>query len=94
MTAPRLELKHISKQYPAVKANDDVSLTVQPGEIHALLGENGAGKSTLMKIVFGAVQPDAGTITIDGQTSRSATRTRPRRMASRWCSSISACSTR
>jgi general nucleoside transport system ATP-binding protein len=68
MTAPRLELQHISKQYPAVKANDDVSLTVQPGEIHALLGENGAGKSTLMKIVFGAVQPDAGTITIDGQT--------------------------
>jgi general nucleoside transport system ATP-binding protein len=67
MTAPRLELKHISKQYPAVKANDDVSLTVQPGEIHALLGENGAGKSTLMKVVFGAVQPDAGTIAIDGQ---------------------------
>jgi general nucleoside transport system ATP-binding protein len=66
--APRLELQHISKQYPAVKANDDVSLTVQPGEIHALLGENGAGKSTLMKIVFGAVQPDAGSIVIDGQT--------------------------
>ena len=67
MTAPRLELKHISKQYPAVKANDDVSLAVQPGEIHALLGENGAGKSTLMKIVFGAVQPDAGSILIDGK---------------------------
>jgi ABC-type transport system involved in cytochrome c biogenesis ATPase subunit len=68
MTAPpRLELKHISKQYPAVKANDDVSLTVQPGEIHAILGENGAGKSTLMKIVFGAVQPDSGSMAIDGQ---------------------------
>ena len=68
MTAPpRLELQHISKQYPAVKANDDVSLTVQPGEIHAILGENGAGKSTLMKIVFGAVQPDSGTIAIDGK---------------------------
>lgn len=68
MTAPpRLKLEHISKQYPAVKANDDVSLTVEPGEIHAILGENGAGKSTLMKIVFGAVQPDAGTISIDGQ---------------------------
>ena len=67
MTAPRLELQHISKQYPAVKANDDVSLVLQPGEIHALLGENGAGKSTLMKIVFGAVQPDAGSILIDGQ---------------------------
>jgi general nucleoside transport system ATP-binding protein len=67
VATPRLELKHISKQYPAVKANDDVSLTVRPGEIHAILGENGAGKSTLMKIVFGAVQPDAGTITIDGK---------------------------
>ncbi len=67
MAAPRLELKHISKQYPAVKANDDVSLAVQPGEIHAMLGENGAGKSTLMKIVFGAVQPDAGRIAVDGQ---------------------------
>jgi general nucleoside transport system ATP-binding protein len=67
VTIPRLELKHISKQYPAVKANDDVSLTVQPGEIHAILGENGAGKSTLMKIVFGAVQPDEGSIIIDGQ---------------------------
>jgi simple sugar transport system ATP-binding protein len=68
MTAPRLELTGISKQYPAVKANDNVSLTVQPGEIHALLGENGAGKSTLMKIVFGAVQPDTGEIKVDGQT--------------------------
>ena len=68
MTAPpRLELKNISKQYPAVKANDNVSLTVQAGEIHAILGENGAGKSTLMKIVFGAVQPDEGSIAIDGQ---------------------------
>jgi len=68
MTAPRLELIGISKQYPAVKANDNVSLQVEPGEIHALLGENGAGKSTLMKIVFGAVQPDEGEIRVDGQT--------------------------
>jgi general nucleoside transport system ATP-binding protein len=68
MTAPRLELIGISKQYPAVKANDNVSLSVEPGEIHALLGENGAGKSTLMKIVFGAVQPDEGEIRVDGQT--------------------------
>jgi simple sugar transport system ATP-binding protein len=63
----RLELSGISKQYPAVLANDSVSLRVQPGEIHAVLGENGAGKSTLMKIVYGAVQPDAGRIAWNGQ---------------------------
>ena len=67
MSAPRLELTGISKQYPAVKANDNINLIVQPGEIHALLGENGAGKSTLMKIVFGAVQPDEGQIQVDGK---------------------------
>ena len=61
---PRLTLAHIRKSYPAVVANDDVSLTVQPGEIHAVLGENGAGKSTLMKIIYGAVQPDAGSIAL------------------------------
>jgi general nucleoside transport system ATP-binding protein len=66
-TAPRLALAHIRKSYPAVVANDDVSLTVQPGEIHAVLGENGAGKSTLMKIIYGAVQPDAGSMAFDGK---------------------------
>jgi len=63
----RLELKNITKQYPAVRANDAVSLKVQPGEIHAVLGENGAGKSTLMKIIFGAVKPDAGEVFFNGQ---------------------------
>ncbi|MGA1327847.1 MAG: ABC transporter ATP-binding protein [Rubrivivax sp.] len=63
----RLELENISKQYPAVKANDRVSLRVQPGEIHAVLGENGAGKSTLMKIIYGAVRPDEGTMRFNGQ---------------------------
>jgi simple sugar transport system ATP-binding protein len=64
---PRLELAGISKQYPGVKANDDISLRVKPGEIHAVLGENGAGKSTLMKVIYGAVRPDAGEIRFNGR---------------------------
>ncbi|MFM0571167.1 ABC transporter ATP-binding protein [Paraburkholderia caledonica] len=65
--APRLMLKGITKQYPAVRANDDVTLIVAPGEIHAVLGENGAGKSTLMKVIYGAVRPDAGEIQWEGE---------------------------
>ncbi|WP_322997722.1 ABC transporter ATP-binding protein [Castellaniella sp.] len=64
---PRLALRRITKTYPAVRANDAVDLTVEPGEIHAVLGENGAGKSTLMKIIYGVVRPDAGTVEWDGQ---------------------------
>jgi simple sugar transport system ATP-binding protein len=67
MQPARLALSHISKRYPGVVANDDVSLTVQPGEIHAVLGENGAGKSTLMKIIFGMVKPDSGMVQFNGQ---------------------------
>ncbi len=63
----RLALADISKQYPAVKANDRVSLRVAAGEIHAVLGENGAGKSTLMKIIYGAVRPDEGEIRWNGE---------------------------
>lgn len=66
-SAPRLQLVGITKRYPAVVANDAVSLSVQPGQAHAILGENGAGKSTLMKIIYGSTQPDAGQVLFDGQ---------------------------
>ena len=67
MSIPRLQLTGITKAYPGVVANSDVSLTVMPGETHAVLGENGAGKSTLMKIIYGSVKPDAGQMKINGQ---------------------------
>jgi simple sugar transport system ATP-binding protein len=62
----RLSLQGITKRYAGVVANDHVSLEVAPGEIHAVLGENGAGKSTLVKIVYGAVRPDAGVMRWNG----------------------------
>lgn len=62
----RLELHQITKRYPSVVANDGIDLIVKPGEIHAVLGENGAGKSTLMKIIYGAVKPDAGRVLWNG----------------------------
>ncbi len=63
----RLELSGITKKYPSVIANEDVSLSVKRGEIHAVLGENGAGKSTLMKMIYGVTRPDAGVIKWEGQ---------------------------
>ncbi|MBM7066634.1 ABC transporter ATP-binding protein [Actibacterium sp. 188UL27-1] len=62
-----LEIRNLRKAYPGVVANDDVSLTVQPGEIHALLGENGAGKSTLVKAIYGLIAPDQGQMLWQGQ---------------------------
>ena len=68
--SPRLELRSVSKRYHGTVANDAVSLSLAAGEIHALLGENGAGKSTLMKILYGAVQADAGEILWEGRKVR------------------------
>ena len=67
MSTPRLQLQRITKRYPSVVANSEVSLTVRPGETHAVLGENGAGKSTLMKIIYGSVKPDEGSVLFNGQ---------------------------
>ena len=67
MGAPLLSLQGITKRYPGVTANEGVNLDVWPGQAHAVLGENGAGKSTLMKIIYGAVKPDAGRMLFQGQ---------------------------
>ena len=62
-----IEMLHITKEFPGIKANDDITLQLKKGEIHALLGENGAGKSTLMSVLFGLYQPEAGEIRKNGQ---------------------------
>ena len=62
-----IEMLHITKEFPGIKANDDITLQLRKGEVHALLGENGAGKSTLMSVLFGLYQPEEGTIKKDGK---------------------------
>jgi simple sugar transport system ATP-binding protein len=63
---PLLELEGITKAFPGVLANDDISFSAAPGEIHAILGENGAGKSTLVKIIYGLIKPDSGSMRLNG----------------------------
>lgn len=65
-----IEMLNITKEFPGIKANDNVTVQLKKGEIHALLGENGAGKSTLMSILFGLYQPDKGVIKINGEEVR------------------------
>ena len=62
-----VEMLHITKRFPGIIANDDVTIGIRKGEVFALLGENGAGKSTLMSVLFGLYQPEQGTINKDGK---------------------------
>ena len=66
MTGTLLTIEGLTKAYPGVVANDNVSFEIKEGEVHALLGENGAGKSTLVKMIYGLVKPDSGTMTLRG----------------------------
>ena len=68
-TPPALEVRNITKRFPGVLANDHISFTLMPGEIHALLGENGAGKSTLMNIIYGLYEQDEGEILVHGKST-------------------------
>jgi ABC-type uncharacterized transport system ATPase subunit len=79
-TPDRIELKGVTKAFPGVLANDQVSFKIKPGEIHALLGENGAGKSTLVKMIYGIMQPDAGDIIWQGTSIKIANPKAARKM--------------
>ena len=60
-----LEVRNITKRFPNVLANDEISVTIKQGKMYALVGENGAGKTTLLKTIFGLIQPDSGKIMLD-----------------------------
>src|SRR5437868_8637690 len=62
-----LELRDISKRFPGVRALDDVSVAIRPGEVHAIIGQNGAGKSTMINVVSGMIRADSGSILLTGR---------------------------
>ena len=62
-----IEMLHITKEFPGIKASDDITLQLRMGDVHALLGENGAGKSTVMSVLFGLYQPEQGKILKNGK---------------------------
>ena len=80
-STPRLEMRGVHKRFGATVALGGVDLSVQPGQVLALVGENGAGKSTLMKVLSGAHRPDEGQMWLDGAPSTRATRWTPARPA-------------
>jgi general nucleoside transport system ATP-binding protein len=80
ITSPLLEARHIVKVFGTLRANDDVSLSVMPGQIHAFLGENGAGKSTLVKMIYGALHPTSGEFLWMGQQVQMASPAEARRL--------------
>ena len=88
-SSPLLELRGVTKRFPGVVANDDISLSLAPGEVLGVLGENGAGKSTLMNILAGLVVPDAGEIFIDGAPTHLTVPRDAVALASEWYTSIS-----
>lgn len=83
-----IEMLNITKRFPGIVANDNITLQLKRGEIHALLGENGAGKSTLMSVLFGLYQPEEGEIHKDGKKLRSRTRMMPMNLELVWSISI------
>ena len=87
--SPLVVLEHITKRFPGVVANDDVSIDLRPGEVHALIGENGAGKSTLMRVLYGMYPADGAVIVIRGEERRSRLLATRSRSASAWSTSTS-----